>query len=265
MISALKRRLAAPTKALLQRFFLACARDLDIGKGSGPSLVIAPHPDDETLGCGATIAQLRSRGQQVIVVIVTDGAACGRSAILGPKEIAAIRRTETQNAMKALGVLPEDVIFLQFPDSQAGERVTEIEAALGEHISRIAPCQIFSPYGVDSHVDHRGVATAIERLCHKGLISCPLYEYPIWFWTYGALSHLVQPHKLMRLRRVPTQGFLAPKKIAIAAHQSQNQALTGEAGWFTFPEGFLPLFLLPFEPFFEKPLSSKSLYQSSKP
>ena len=257
MISALKGRLSAAAQDLLQNFMLACARDLDVTGEAGPSLVLAPHPDDESLGCGATIARLRSRGQRVHIVIVTDGAACGRSSVIGPKEIAAIRRKETQNAAAALGVPPEDVIFFQFPDQHAGEQAQAIEAALGEEINRVKPRQIFSPYGVDAHPDHRVVAAAIDRLFQKGLVACPVYEYPIWFWPYGAVSHLIQPHKLMRLRRVQAQDFLVPKKVAIAAHRSQNVALTDEAGWFTLPERFVQRCLSPFELFFEKTVAKK--------
>jgi LmbE family N-acetylglucosaminyl deacetylase len=240
------------SKSLLQSFFLTYARDLDIPADAGSSLVIAPHPDDESLGCGATIARLRARGQRVQIVIVTDGSASGRSAVIGPKKLAAVRRLETGNATAALGVPSEDVIFLDFQDSHTQEQASAIETALCNQIRLLSPRRIFSPYGVDCHSDHRVIAAVIDRLCRRRIVSCHVFEYPIWFWPYGALGHMMQPNKLRRLRRVPTREFLAPKMVAIAAHVSQNVALTDEAGWFTFPDGFLPRFLTPFELFFEK-------------
>ncbi len=248
MISNLKEH----AKNSLHSFFTICARDLDPTTNKGPTLVIAPHPDDESLGCGATIALLRSRGEQVRIVIVTDGAASGRSAIIGPDKLSATRRTETENAIEALGGKREDLVFLQFPDAHTHEQEAAVEAALAEQIRSFAPKQIFSPYGDDGHSDHRVTASAIGRLWEKGGISCPLYEYPIWFWSARALRHLAQPQKLKRLRRVTTKGFLEAKKAAISAHRSQYETPTDEAGWFTFPPGFLSRFLTPYELFFEK-------------
>jgi LmbE family N-acetylglucosaminyl deacetylase len=239
---------------LIQSFFVACAKDLDITKDEGPSLVIAPHPDDESLGCGATIARLRSRGERVHIVIVTDGAASGRSAVIGPETLAAIRRRETGNAAQELGVPLENVNFLDFPDSRTIEAASAIEATLGEQICALMPRRIFSPYGSDDHPDHQVIAAAIDRLCRGGIITCPVYEYPIWFWSNRALGHIFQLQKLKALRRIPAKEFLAPKKAAIAAHRSQNVALTDESGWFTLPKSFLARFLTPFELFFEKNL-----------
>jgi len=250
MTSAIKER----AKNVLHKLFTFCARDLDLAAASGPSLVIAPHPDDESLGCGASIAQLRARGERVRIVIVTDGAAAGQSAIIGPEKLSSLRHKEAEQAAGALGLADGDLIFLQFPDAHTQEQEAAIEAALCEQIRSLNPKRIFSPYGVDGHLDHRVIAAAIDRLDAKGIIACPVYEYPIWFWSAHAVGHLLQPHKLTRLRRVAAGTFLAAKKTAIAAHQSQFQAPTDEAGWFSFPPGFLSRFLTPFELFFEKPL-----------
>lgn len=239
-------------RTLIRDFFVACARDVDFAAQEGSSLVIAPHPDDESLGCGATIALLRSLRQRVRIVIVTDGAACGMSAKVPPVEIAAIRRRETLDAAEALGVPVEDVVFLQFPDKGTETRASAVESSLRQEIITMAPCRIFSPYGVDGHPDHRVIAAAVQRLYAKKSISCPVYEYPIWFWNVRAIGHLFQPLKLVRLRRVPTRQFLVAKKVAIAAHCSQNVPLTDEPGWFVFHKNFLPQFINSFELFFEK-------------
>jgi LmbE family N-acetylglucosaminyl deacetylase len=239
-------------KSLLHNFFMACGRDLDLAARPGPVQVIAPHPDDESLGCGATIARLRSLGQRVRIIIVTDGSACGSSTVLAPQDIAAIRRRESLDAAKALGVTPEDVAFLDFPDNGTRDRASAVEAALDEEIRMTAPRLIFSPYGVDAHPDHQVTAAAIDRLHKKGVILCSVFEYPVWFWTPPPIGHLLQPRKLMRLRRVPTAGFLDAKKAAVAAHRSQHVALTNEPGWFILSDRFLEHFFLRFEIFFEK-------------
>jgi LmbE family N-acetylglucosaminyl deacetylase len=251
--------LKKPLKALhslflasLQHFFFCCARDLNVADAPGPTLVIAPHPDDETLGCGATIARLCAAGKKVHIAIVMDGAAAGHSVIITPEQLAIRRRAEALDATAVLGVPGEDVVFLAFPDGAATAHGGGIETALGEQTRAVAPGQIFSPYGVDGHPDHRAVAAAVDRLHRSGVINCPVYEYPVWFWPSGALGHLLQPWKLMRLRRAAAGSYLVSKKKAIAAHRSQHKALTDEVGWFTFGPGFLKRFLIPYELFFEK-------------
>lgn len=89
-------------------------------------LVVSPHPDDESLGCGGVIARHRAAGDAVRVVIVTNGDAFGQAAWwakpgwgLGPAQflhLGALRQTECEAAVGRLGVAPGDVIFLSYPD-----------------------------------------------------------------------------------------------------------------------------------------------------
>jgi LmbE family N-acetylglucosaminyl deacetylase len=244
----LRRRLEAG----LQAFFARCARRGELSP-AGPVLVIAPHPDDESLGCGATIARLRAAGHRVRIVIVTDGAASVRSGTVSPVYLAARRRCEAEAAGRILGVAREDLICLAFPDGGAGGCVAAIANALAAQIKALDPICVFAPYGSDDHPDHRAVAAAVDRLWQAGGINCPVYEYPIWFWSRAAFGHLLKPAALGRLKRVATQPFLPAKKAAIAAHRSQHEAPVGEPGWFRLPPEFLERFLGPYELFFEKP------------
>ncbi|HUY67875.1 MAG TPA: PIG-L deacetylase family protein [Alphaproteobacteria bacterium] len=253
---ALPQSLKALHDALLpalQGFFESRAQDLDILTAPAPALVIAPHPDDETLGCGAAIARLRAAGRRVVILIVTDGAASGHSAIVTPTELAVRRRREALEAAFALGVPAEDVMFLEFPDGAAATHGKAIEMALGEKIAALAPGQIFAPYGIDGNPDHRAVAAAIERLCHAGRVPCPVYEYPIWFWTAAALGHLFRWCRMQHLGRVAAGAFLDAKKAAMQAHRSQYEAPTGEPGWFLFTPRTLARFFRPYELFFARP------------
>jgi LmbE family N-acetylglucosaminyl deacetylase len=241
----------------LQWFFYFCARGIDVLEAQGPTLVIAPHPDDETLGVGATIARLRAAQKVVRIVVVTNGAASGHSKIVQPKELAERRRREALDASLELGVSAAEVVFLDFPDQGTTEQSSAVEAALADQIRIFSPAQIFSPYGFDGHADHRAIAASVDRLCRAGIITCPVYEYPIWFWTWGALDHLLHPMKLARLRYVPTRGFIDFKIDAIVAHRSQLQPLTDEPGWFTFTPSMLTRFFRAYELFFEKPRQNR--------
>lgn len=89
-------------------------------------LIFAPHPDDETLGCGGLIRQACKAGASVTVVFLTNGDGFRvaverqfRSLHVGPKEyirFAALRQGEAQSALKNLGLTRRDILFLGYPD-----------------------------------------------------------------------------------------------------------------------------------------------------
>jgi LmbE family N-acetylglucosaminyl deacetylase len=237
---------------LIRHFFFICAKPLSMEQEQGLCLVIAPHPDDETLGCGAAIMRARQAGRPVHVIIVTDGRASSRSAVITPEQLAAMRKTETEQACKLLGVESADITFLPFIDGTASDHVHAIALALEEHIHDLNPRQIFSPYGVDRHPDHRAIAAAIDELSSRGVLTAPVYEYPIWFWPWGALEHAFKPSRLSRLRRIDTKGLLKQKKAAINAHKSQSVNLTGEKDWWVLDELLITSSLQPYEIFFQK-------------
>ncbi|HLL52387.1 MAG TPA: PIG-L family deacetylase, partial [Myxococcaceae bacterium] len=81
------------------------------------AMVFAPHPDDETLGCGGTILRKRRAGAEVRIAFLTDGAAS--HAHLVPREaLRALREREALEAAGALGVEASRVCWLGFPDGE---------------------------------------------------------------------------------------------------------------------------------------------------
>ncbi|MEA2484472.1 MAG: hypothetical protein QOC55_2419, partial [Thermoleophilaceae bacterium] len=84
-----------------------------------PLLVVAPHPDDETIGCAVLMARRADAGLPVTVVVVSDGETSHRSALLPPDELAARRREESRTACGLLGV--GDVRFLGFGEQALRE------------------------------------------------------------------------------------------------------------------------------------------------
>src|SRR4051794_10732910 len=83
----------------------------------GPMVVVAPHPDDEVLGCGGIIALLRQARVRGRMIIAGDGAASHPgSKAYPPPALGALRRAESEAGLGILGVSPEDVTFLGLPD-----------------------------------------------------------------------------------------------------------------------------------------------------
>lgn len=235
---------------LLHRSFAAAAAELKPEALAGALLVIAPHADDETLGCAAVILRASQAGRRICVIIVSDGSQSIQSAVISPQQLAALRIEEAVAAAGVLGVAKADVAFLGFSDSRLEAHKPDIAEALSNHIAALKPTQIYTPYGIDGHQDHRALAAVVDLLVRTGRVTCPIYEYPIWFWPWDALRHLAMPS---RLRRVSTTGCLPTKNQAMLAYRSQCENITGEAGTWFLDKKFLSNFFRPNELFFEKP------------
>lgn len=86
-------------------------------------IVFAPHPDDETMGCGGTIAKKISEGFEVIIVSLTDGRHAF-SKVLGinvnpnPEDVKRLRREELIKAATILGVSITNLFFLDYEDNK---------------------------------------------------------------------------------------------------------------------------------------------------
>lgn len=111
-------------------------------------LVVAPHPDDETLGAGGTIAKLSDQGHEVHVLMVS-----GHLPPLYKRECYEITVEESHKALKILGVTNID--FLEIPATMIGERpVHEINNNIFQVIKELRPHLVFCPYP-DRMIDHR--------------------------------------------------------------------------------------------------------------
>lgn len=116
-------------------------------------LVIAPHPDDETLGLGGTIKRMTSSGYRVSVLTVA-----AHMPPLYTKEVHETTVRESRAAHKVLGV--NESVYLDKPAVMLGEiPVHEFNALILDHVGRLSPDILFMPY-YDRHIDHRLVFDA---------------------------------------------------------------------------------------------------------
>ena len=86
--------------------------DLDAITGGGTALVLAPHPDDESLGCGGLIAEACARGHPPVVAVLTDGTMSHPSSPSHPApRLKALREAEARAAVESLGLSPDRLHF----------------------------------------------------------------------------------------------------------------------------------------------------------
>ena len=147
-------------------------------------IVFAPHPDDETWGCGGTIAKKISEGYEVLVVVMTDG----RYAFLymlgidldpTPEELKEIRKEEVKRATKILGVPEENLIFLDFVDGTLENEEEKVEERVTEILRKNRPVEVYLPYKNDAHPDHRAAYRIVTNSIRKLGISAAAYQYSI--------------------------------------------------------------------------------------
>lgn len=212
------------------------------------ALIIAPHPDDETLGCGGLIAQLCDAGIPPIVVIMTDGAASHpHSRTHPPHRLAALRRAEARSAARLLGLPEANLIHLGHPDANLTEDSSMIEHVIS--LIRTHRCGVlFAPMVTDPHCDHSAAARIARSAATR--TSTLLRYYPIWTWLLSPDTRL--DHSIPIGWRLDISAETPIKQRAIAAHASQLGALiTDSPTAFCLPPALLAIFARPFETFIE--------------
>ncbi|HVM06683.1 MAG TPA: PIG-L deacetylase family protein [Acidimicrobiales bacterium] len=260
------RRAARASKPVIRRVWrravLARSVDETAGAAARSAVVVAPHPDDETLGCGATIARKRAAGTRVVVVVVTDGRLSHRSEVLSPDDLAAVRAGEVRAACARLGVEARDLRLLELEEGSVAARHDAVTAMLATILDEVRPDDVLTTYRSDWHVDHQAVSAATAAAVRAAGRASRVLEFPIWFWVDGPWGtgpdgegsirrYLGDPVRASRLRTVSvrTDEHLAAKRAALAQYRSQTTNLTGERNWAVMDEDLLSLFLAPVEVF----------------
>jgi LmbE family N-acetylglucosaminyl deacetylase len=248
------------------RFLLrARARDFTDKIGSGSSLVLAPHPDDETLGCGIAIMRKLAASTSVWVVIVTDGRHSHHSALITASELAGIRRSEAVNACRVLGLDASKVRFLEYEDQALSKDPAPLIEQLRTLITEIEPQEIYLPSAIDSNPDHRALNAAALAAIEQTTADVDVFEYPIWFWdpkawvdigsvplsmAWQLVTRPIVALFTLRPMFVRSDEYLARKREAFAAHRSQATNLTGERDWAVMDDATLSLLIRKDELFF---------------
>lgn len=205
---------------------------LDLHSLEGTVLVVAPHPDDETLGCGGAIALLRQLGIPVAVSVVSDGTMSHPNSVAYPAAaLKKLREAESLAALDILGVKETAVTFWGIPDSQVNQSIEkELVLDISRYLKDLAPSTVLLPWRNDPHADHRAswqlFTTAASYLDNPPRI----IEYPIWDWDTKQRKEFPDSVKGWRL---DISEVLPQKKQAIAKYASQISDLIADD-----PEGF---------------------------
>ncbi|HTE05757.1 MAG TPA: PIG-L family deacetylase [Planctomycetota bacterium] len=184
------------------------ARPLTAPPRRGRVLVVAPHPDDEAIGPGATLLLHGGLGDSVDALFVTSGVHGDHRHAEDPASYVARRQAEARAAAAVLGVQRTE--FWGYPDGMVvtAADLAAVTARLTELLARTRPDVIYAPHLGESHSDHHFVARAVQAAHRDAASGASLYGYEVWSPLDADLAvdvGAVYPRKLDAIRCYASQ------------------------------------------------------------
>jgi LmbE family N-acetylglucosaminyl deacetylase len=253
--------LERPDRSMDNSFLLANPESLpfrDLSKIARQRVtIVAPHPDDETLGCGGAISLMCRKGYDVRVLVISDGTLSHPNSRKYPAPaLQSLRARETQTALARLGVNRSAITFLGLKDGS----VPTLTAAnfhtaklLCQNYLRVAaPDTIFLPWRFDPHPDHRATWQLIQAAILSLGLTPQTIEYPIWDWDLQQQKAAPHLDKIAGWR-LDIGAALDVKLKAIGAYRSQlGLLIDDDPTGFCLTAELLTNFTRPWEVYFEE-------------
>ncbi len=216
--------------------------------GASRVVVVAAHPDDETLAAGGLMALAAQTGLEVVVVLLTDGERSHPdSSTMSEQELARHRVEESRQALRLLapgGRLER----LGLPDGSVADHADAVVTALVDVIGEDGDRTVLAaPWRDDGHADHDTAGLAASVAARR--TDATLWEYPVWLWHWCDPEHA--PWAAFRALPLP-DDIRRAKGSAIVLHRTQVAPLTDATGdEVVLHDGMLEHFRRPFEVFLQ--------------
>ncbi|TWC69953.1 PIG-L deacetylase family protein [Herbaspirillum sp. SJZ099] len=207
------------------------------------AVILAPHPDDETLGCGGLIGSLAALGRQVSVVAVSDGEGSHPQESKLHARLPEMRARESLSALRHLGLGDAAIQHVCIPDGAVTAYLPELKKWLRAYLH---PTDIlFAPWRLDGHPDHEAAGHAANEMEQE--IGCKLVEVPIWTWHWARPDDSRLPWGRARSLHL-TPSAERSKRLAMQCYRSQIAEDEGRMP--VLPANVLAHFVRPYEVFF---------------
>lgn len=192
---------------------------LDLVPAGSRAVIVAPHPDDEVLGCGGLLQLLAAAGRPLQLISVTDGSASHPGSRRWPVErLSVIRPQESAEALRRLGLPLHNLKWLRggFADSQVASRETQLATFIERYLQ--PGDVVFTTWREDGHCDHEAVGRATAAAAQRA--GATVYELPVWTWHWAEPEDRLVPwHRARKIVLTPER--VARKRHAIHAFASQ--------------------------------------------
>ena len=169
---------------IIRRLALITAKDIKI---TDRVLIVAPHPDDEIIGCTGLITSCIEKGNKVFLCILTGGEASHQACCnINKEKLKQQRRNLTKKINCQLGVNVQNIFFLDFKDGNINIKDSQVKR-LKTIIEETQPESIFIPHQKgEGWSDHIEAGNIIKMLTSNRTLH--IYEYCVWFWYYNVWS-----------------------------------------------------------------------------
>lgn len=192
----------------------------------GTIVIVAPHMDDEVLACGGTIALLPDPSR-VHLVYATDGARAYTPVLPWTDAVSpalgAVREAESRAALGELGVAPDHLRFLRFPDGRLASHGEALGRALADLFRELRPDHVLIPFRYDRHPDHLAVHRVAVEALHGTGSRATVFEYFVYYrWRLlpgGDVRAYVRPDQLVAVDIAPVT---TRKRTALDCFASQT-------------------------------------------
>ncbi len=168
----------------------------------GRVLVLVPHADDESLGCGGTIALHRRQGDRVKLVVVTDGAAGDPQGLYAGQDYVGLRREEARRAAAILGI--DEILFWDYPDGKLCEALD-----LAQRLKRLfdldRPDIVYRPSTLEIHPDHWALGVAVESALQP--YRPAVFDFCYEIWATVQPSHVIDITSVWEAKRKAVEQY----------------------------------------------------------
>lgn len=202
--------------------------------GAENVLILAPHPDDEALGCSGSITLLNNKGAHSTIVYLTNG-----ERLYGEpsKDIAEKRTEEAKKSSKMLGC--KEALFLDFPDGETSKHKDKIYEKLYEIIIGKRPDLVFAPSPIDFHADHISLSDVAIRL-HKDLQDFKLALYEVY--STIRFTHLIDISDVLEQKKQAIMNYRVSLSEKPEVYVHASLGLNAQRSIFTLKKGYYEAF-----------------------
>lgn len=210
------------------------------------AVVVAPHPDDEVLGCAGLLMELAQAGRDILLVAVSDGEGSHASAsTMSANLLAHLRPAETVAALGVLELVQIEIMRANIPDSQVSEHRLKLQDLLLAYVQRSDI--LLASWHLDGHPDHDAVGDVCREVGRS--VGCHVIEIPVWLWHWRQPDDADIPWP--RARKLPlNQEQMQRKAQALQCYRSQLEPDLSTGNAAVLSNEVLAHFLRPYEIYF---------------
>jgi len=197
-------------------------------------LIFSAHPDDETIGLGGKITQSVGKGDDIRLIIMTDGAPdeYKYDREYDKTQYSSIRKKETITAMALAGLAEENILFLDYDDSGfifdlQAEGIVKVIDDMAKFINNFAPDEIYVHAYEHGHIDHDTTHFIVKKAFEKSNIPASMFEY-IEYNSFGFGVPFPDNEDVIDNNLYPIEHLdmakeeLSLKKLMLTQYKSQN-------------------------------------------